>query len=148
MSQTLYCQCFSSDRSQSASVLEAESGYTLASRAVDDFQSAILGGRWSEALVFLPDLGIDTADTGSTVKAKAEASTSSSPAASINDSSSLNASGGGSSLTVAQQVKSLISQQKYLEYLELGQQKKALATLRTELAPIVKDSDHLHTLSG
>jgi len=118
----------------------------LASRAVDDFQSAILGGRWSEALVFLPDLGIDTADGGSTVKA--EAPINGSPAASINDSSSLHASGSGSSLTVAQQVKSLISQQKYLEYLELGQQKKALATLRTELAPIVKDSDHLHTLSG
>ena len=50
--------------------------------------------------------------------------------------------------TPAHQARFSIAQQKYLEYLELGQQKKALNTLRQELAPVVKDSEVLHNLSG
>ena len=119
----------------------------LASSAVTDFQNAILGGRWAEAIVFLPELGIDTSsEAGPAIKV--EPPTDGSPAASIKDSSSIHLGGAGTTLTVVQQFKFLISRQKYLEYLELGQQKKALATLRTELAPVAKDSDDLHTLSG
>jgi len=129
-------------------MLEAESGYVLASTAVTDFQNAILGGRWAEALVFLPNLGINSADDDAPATMKAESTSDGSPAASINESSGIHVDGSGSSLSVTQQVKFLIAQQKYLEYLELGQQKKALATLRTELAPVAKDSDDLHTLSG
>jgi len=55
------------------------------------------------------------------------------------------ASGTGSS---AEQARFLIAQQKYLEFLELGQQKKALAVLRGELALLTKDSEHLHLVSG
>jgi hypothetical protein len=51
-------------------------------------------------------------------------------------------------VTAVEQAKFLISQQKYLEYLEVGSQKKALHTLRTELAPAAKESDALHNLSG
>jgi hypothetical protein len=50
--------------------------------------------------------------------------------------------------TTAEQVKFLVAQQKYLELLEQGQQKKALAVLRNELAPVTKDSEVLHTISG
>lgn len=45
-------------------------------------------------------------------------------------------------------IRFLISQQKYLEMLELGAQKKALAVLRNELAPVTRDSEVLHALSG
>ncbi|ODN97475.1 WD-repeat protein [Cryptococcus wingfieldii CBS 7118] len=94
---------------QSADVLEAESGYKLSTRAGSDFQQAILGGRWAEALALLPEL--DTA-------------------------------------IPSDQTRYLIAQQKYLEYLELGQQKKALGVLRGELARVAKDQNVLHTLSG
>ena len=50
-------------------------------------------------------------------------------------------------MTIADQVRFMISQQKYLEHLELGQQKKALATLRQELAPKARDPDDLHRIS-
>ena len=124
--------------SQSADLLEAESGYRLSSRPAADFQAAILGARWSEAVALLPELGIDTTSGVS------EASSSRSSIASVK--SKAIASGKG---TMAEQAKFLISQQKYLEYLEAGQQKKALATLRSELAPFTAsiDSEVLHTLS-
>ncbi|ODN76638.1 hypothetical protein L202_05285 [Cryptococcus amylolentus CBS 6039] len=100
---------------QSADVLEAESGYKLSTRAGSDFQQAILGGRWAEALALLPELGI--------------------PAS-------------AAFATPSDQARYLIAQQKYLEYLELGQQKKALGVLRGELAKVAKDQNVLHTLSG
>lgn len=42
----------------------------------------------------------------------------------------------------------LIARQKYLELLETDQQKKALAVLRGELAPVAKVPEKLHELSG
>lgn len=41
----------------------------------------------------------------------------------------------------------LIARQKYLEYLEAGQQKRALAVLRGELANLTKESEVLHSVS-
>lgn len=122
---------------QSAATLEAESGYTLASQPVIDLQAAILGGRWSESLSLLSQLGIITASP--TPVDEPESSSSS-----IKSGKS-RATGTG---TPADAIRFLISQQKYLEMLEVGQQKKALAVLRTELASVVKDSDLLHTLTG
>jgi hypothetical protein len=131
--------------SQSADTLEAESGYTLASQAAFDFQRAILGGRWSEALVYLPELGIASSRPPSiTPSIKAEDGVAASSSTSINE---LSAPVPGPSMTIADQVRFMISQQKYLEYLELGQQKKALATLRQELAPKARDPDDLHRIS-
>jgi len=43
--------------------------------------------------------------------------------------------------------KFLIAQQKYLEYLEGGQQKRALAVLRGELANLTTESEVLHSVS-
>jgi hypothetical protein len=43
--------------------------------------------------------------------------------------------------------KFLIAQQKYLEYLEAGQQKRALAVLRGELANLTTESEVLHSVS-
>jgi hypothetical protein len=131
--------------SQSAEVLEAESGFTLSSPAANDFQQAILGGRWNEALGYLEQLGFDMSASPSPVSIKVESSSS---AASLNDGSSGNGVTSPAATTPAEQAKFLISQQKYLEQLELGQQKKALATLRSELTPIVKDREVLHTISG
>ncbi|OCF31690.1 hypothetical protein I316_06697 [Kwoniella heveanensis BCC8398] len=96
---------------QAADVLEAESGYHLSTAAATDFQAAILGGRWSEALALLPDLGKSVG-------------------------------------SVSDQASFLIAQQKYLEYLEIGQQKKALGVLRNDLNRVARDSDVLHTLSS
>jgi hypothetical protein len=46
-----------------------------------------------------------------------------------------------------QDAKFLISQQKYLEYLESGKTAMALHVLRNELAPLQTDPDLLHPLS-
>ena len=128
--------------SQSASVLEAESGYRLSTSSASDFQAAILGGRWSESLALMSDLGIDMSSTSTPLQAADDL-----PASSSVSMISMKTSSTGN-MTVAQQAKFLIAQQKYLEYLELGQQKKALNTLRQELAPSTKDSEVLHNLSG
>ena len=48
----------------------------------------------------------------------------------------------------ADKARFLIAQQKYLEYLEVGQQKKALSVLRGELARLTRDSEALHGMSG
>lgn len=130
--------------SQSAKVLEAETGYSLSSGAATDFQHAILGGRWSEGLALLPALGIDVSASVS-IPIKVEEPSSSGN--SINEGSGGSFMGRGTG-TIAEQAKFLVSQQKYLEYLELGQQKKALSTLRMELAPVAKDQEVLHSLSG
>jgi hypothetical protein len=137
-------------RSQSAEVLEAESGFQLSSGSASDFEAAVLGGRWSEALGLLPQLGIDT----STPPTPSESIPNEDPPAS--SSASLKSVAMNSTHTVpstkpmspAQEMRFLISQQKYLEYLEAGQQKKALSTLRSELAPVAKDPEVLHNLSG
>nr|XP_019050382.1 WD-repeat protein [Kwoniella bestiolae CBS 10118]OCF29312.1 WD-repeat protein [Kwoniella bestiolae CBS 10118] len=123
---------------QSADVLELESGYNLSTPHANEFQSAILGGRWSEALGLLPELGIPISSTTS----EPEPASSSSSIAS----GKLPKSKGTNS--ISDQMKFLISQQKYLEYLEIGQQKKALGVLRGELNRVAKDQEVLHTLSG
>ncbi|WVQ74624.1 hypothetical protein IAR50_004225 [Cryptococcus sp. DSM 104548] len=116
---------------QSADVLEAESGYKLSTRAGSDLQQAILGGRWTEALALLPELGIPASAPFGASSSESTSTTSS------RDTSS-----------ASYQTRYLIAQQKYLEYLELGQQKKALGVLRGELARVAKDQNVLHTLSG
>lgn len=137
--------CVSLTPRRSVRALEAESGYTLSSRAATDFQHAILGGRWSEGLALLTDLGIDMSAPLPPIPIKVEEPSSSGN--SINEGAGGSFSGGGTG-TTAEQAKFLIAQQKYLEYLELGQQKKALSTLRMELAPVTKDQEVLHSLSG
>lgn len=124
--------------SQSADLLESESGYVLASQAGADFQSAILGGRWSEALALLPALGI-------TLPTPPEAVVSSASSIASGKSKAVAATGKD---TPADCIRFLVSQQKYLEMIEMGAQKKALAVLRNELAPVAQDPDVLHHMSG
>lgn len=50
-------------------------------------------------------------------------------------------------LTLSQDARFLISQQKYLELLEARKTTAALHVLRNELAPINTETEHLHTLS-
>lgn len=126
--------------SESANTLEAESGYVLSSQPAHDFQAAVLGGRWSEALALLPQLGIRIP-----AATTAEPVISSSSSIASGKSKVVVASGKG---TPVDRIRFLISQQKYLEMLEMGVQKKALAVLRNELAPVAKDSEILHALSG
>lgn len=97
-----------------------------------------MGGRWSEAIQLLDQLGIPS-DT--TVSSEPESSSSSIASGKTKAS----AKGTGST---AEKARFFIAQQKYLEYLELGQQKKALSVLRGELAHLTKDSDILHSMSG
>lgn len=133
--------------SQSADVLEAESGYTLAAQPAIDFQAAVMGGRWAEAISLLPQVGVPVGTTPSAQAIPEEpASSSSSLVLSARAKSSL--SDGQPSQSSAEQARFLIAQQKYLELLEVGSQKKALAVLRNELAPVTKDPEALHTLSG
>ena len=117
-------------------MLEAESGITLASQPVIDLQAAILGGRWSESLSLLQQLDIiPSTDEEPSSSASSMRSTS----------GKAKDAGGG---THPNAVRFLISRQKYLEMLEVGQSKKALAVLRSELAGVVRDPEVLHTLSG
>ncbi|KAK4686064.1 WD repeat-containing protein 26, partial [Tremellales sp. Uapishka_1] len=120
--------------SQAAEALELESGYILSTRSVADFEAAILGGRWEEALSLLPELGIP-------LPATSESSSSSSSIAS----GKTKANGNG---TPADSARFLISTQKYLELLETNQPRKALVVLRKELAEVTSSPDLLHTLSG
>lgn len=46
-----------------------------------------------------------------------------------------------------QTVRFLIAEQRFLEYLEARDHKKALSILRNELAPLNQDSDRLQQLS-
>jgi hypothetical protein len=124
--------------SQSADTLEAESGYQLSTQPAADFQAAIMGGRWSESIQLLDQLGIPSVTSIPT-----EPESSSSSIASGKTKAS--AKGTGSN---AEKARFYIAQQKYLEYLELGQQKKALSVLRGELAQLTRDSDKLHSMSG
>lgn len=59
---------------QSADVLEAESGYQLCDGAATDFQNAILGGRWSDALDLLPELGIPVSNPAAEAGPSSESS--------------------------------------------------------------------------
>jgi hypothetical protein len=138
--------------SQAAQTLSAESGFQLAIPAANDFEAAILGGRWAEGIALLPKLGVDMAAQSTSqstprpsrqpsLRIKRSAQFSSEP----NLAKLLESAG---DVLPQQQARFLISQQKYLEYLERGDQKKALHTLRSELAPTAKDSDLLHSLSG
>ena len=111
MRATSEWQVYSADFSHAAESLEAESGYTLSSPSVTAFQASILGGRWSEALALLPELGLKSSEA-------------------------------------SEQAQFLVARQKYLELLETDQQKKALAVLRGELAPVAKEAEKLHELSG
>jgi hypothetical protein len=51
------------------------------------------------------------------------------------------------SLAGLQETRFLISQQKYLEHLEMGRTAMALHVLRNELAPLHTDPELLHPLS-
>ncbi|BEJ00907.1 hypothetical protein CcaverHIS631_0507640 [Cutaneotrichosporon cavernicola] len=116
-----------------------ESGYTLASRAARDFESAILGGRWAEATALLSAVGISPVEDVATSTPEAGSSRNSI------------ASGKTKATThehPTDRAKFFIARQKYLEFLEAGHQKKALGVLRNELAASAADSESLHDLSG
>ncbi|KDQ33398.1 hypothetical protein PLEOSDRAFT_1073660 [Pleurotus ostreatus PC15] len=96
---------------ESASALEAESGYTLEASEVSQFRRYILEGQWTKAEAILMHIGV------------------------VDEEGMLDA-------------KFLISQQKYLELLEAQKTTAALHVLRTELAPLNVEAEHLHTLSS
>lgn len=127
-------------------MLEAESGFTLASQPAVDFHASIMGGRWSEAISLLPQVGVPVGPAASTQAIPEEPASSSSSV--LSGKAKASSSDGQISASPADQARFLVAQQKYLELLELGSQKKALAVLRNELAPVTKDPEALHTLSG
>jgi hypothetical protein len=117
--------------------LEAESGIELHRGVASDFEAAIFGGRWAEAVQLLPEMGIPSETPKSTAPSSSTSSVASAKSKAI-------VTGTG---TKMEQAKFLIAQQKYLELLELGQQKKALNVLRLELAALTKDQEALHAIS-
>ena len=48
--------------SESANVLEAESGYSLETARVSDFRAAVLGGSWNKVADMLPSIGVLSRD--------------------------------------------------------------------------------------
>lgn len=131
----------------------------LATPSVVAFEAAILGGRWSEAIGLLPELGVPVSPPLTSAAPTPASGFLSAPSKAprlstvvsgdiFSANSARSRSNNSDGPSVSEQTKFLIAQQKYLEYLEVGNQKKALHTLRTDLATIAKDSELLHTLSG
>jgi hypothetical protein len=118
--------------SESANVLEAESGYKLESAVVSAFREAIMQGRWDQAEEAMERLGAPDENDRRVCCC---------PLASyshvIPNLSSI----------LTQAAKFLISQQKYLELLEAQELNAALVVLRSELAPLDIDSERLQLLS-
>ncbi|KAG7575398.1 hypothetical protein FFLO_00388 [Filobasidium floriforme] len=126
--------------SQSAEVLEAESGYVQEPALAGSFRQAILGGRWSEAIHLLSDLGVVLPeDRGSGRKNTNSA-----------DLTFRNGSGSNSKKqdTPGRRAIFMVLRQKYLELIEAGQTVRALKVLRLEVAPAATDTAKLHALSG
>jgi hypothetical protein len=116
------------NHSQAADVLSKESGYSLATPTTLAFQDAVAGGRWSEALALLPEMGISHSPKSASIHGLADLQ--------------------NEMPNPIDHATFLIARQKYLEYLEAGQHKKALSVLRTELAASGCPPDVLHNLSG
>jgi hypothetical protein len=115
--------------------LELESGYQSASAPAIDFEAAIYGGRWAEAIQLLEQLGVGNHPSSSQGPSSSTSSISSGKTKAVEKASNM------------ERAKFLIAQQKYLEYLEGGQQKRALAVLRGELANLTTESEVLHSVS-
>jgi hypothetical protein len=117
--------------------LESESGYQSASAPAIDFEAAIYGGRWAEALQLLEQLGVANhpGPTTGPSSSSSSSSVSSGKTKAVDKASDMD------------RAKFLIAEQKYLEYLEGGQQKRALAVLRGELANLTTESEVLHSVS-
>jgi hypothetical protein len=113
---------------ESASTLEAESGYMMEASEVSEFRKYILEASWGSAEDALTRLGVTDSD-GLWVCA---CFTSWLPVLHIR----------------YQEAKFFIGQQKYLELLEAGRTTSALQVLRNELAPLNVAQDQLHFLSG
>ena len=114
--------------SESASTLEAESGYSMETQEVAQFRQHILHGHWAKAEATLTRLGVHD-EASLLVKSIIVQYTR------------------ATKLKGPQEAKFLISEQKYLELLEGNKTTAALHVLRNELAPLEADSDHLHMLS-
>ncbi|TFY82981.1 hypothetical protein EWM64_g1032 [Hericium alpestre] len=113
--------------SESAATLEAESGYVMESPEVSEFRQCILDGAWGDAEAALTRLGVSEDDGLWASSAILNLHTFVDP--------------------MKQEAKFLISQQKYLEYLEAGRITAALHVLRDELAPVHMEPEQLHPLS-
>ena len=116
--------------SESAATLETESGYVMETSRVAEFRRCILDGTWREAEEALEHLGV-AEDDGLWVWFNY---------AQLNESCVL-------IHRICQEAKFLISQQKYLEFLETGKTAMALHVLRNELAPLHMDPEQLQPLS-
>ena len=114
---------------ESATTLEAESGYIMETPEVAEFRRCILNASWDSAEAALMRLGV-TEDDGLWV--------------SLVDCPPVTARPD----VLWQEAKFLIAKQKYLEYLEAGKTTAALHVLRNELAPLNPELEHLHALSA
>lgn len=173
--------------SQSADVLEAESGFEQEPPVALALKRAVLGGRWAEASQLLVELGIvreqdraglrrsssqmSVAPSGISPSTAIAASPSAAdahpqqpthlppvsmslpaqPTFALQSSSSTpthQPSSSSSTSPNGRRALFLLLRQKYLELLEQGQTKRALAALRSELARLAPQSEELHQLSG
>ncbi|CAO1634740.1 unnamed protein product [Parajaminaea phylloscopi] len=126
----------------SAKTLESEAGVSLEHPSISAFRTAVLAGDWRNAERFLID--------GLTSGARRSASSSGTASLPSSSSSSPDLS------TVLQDptsvsldsIKFLLHQERYLELLEAGHNKKALSILRDRLTPLSHGSQRLHLLSS
>lgn len=188
---------------QTATVLEAESGIEQEPLIASSLKAAVIGGRWSETIQLLVELGVvnekdrarlakkRTSSASMAMSADADSQMSNTVPAqgqtqvainghgelslgpdgnptsrqevnhvqsTQNGRSKRRASGNGNGNgidndshnpnSIGRQALFMILRQKYLELLELGQIKRALTVLRSELAHLAPHSDELHALSG
>jgi hypothetical protein len=114
-----------------AGALSEESGYELESPSVAAFRNAVLQGQWADAEDLL--FGGASDDRGGVDIGNSKA-------------------GAGSGLVLAgganaNEMLFLMRQQKFLEFLEERDLRRALGVLRTELTPLNQDVAKLHALS-
>ncbi|KAL9933668.1 hypothetical protein V8E36_007326 [Tilletia maclaganii] len=156
-----------------AHALEQESGVTLEHPSITAFRSAVVSGQWKNADRLLMD-GLRHAaarsqrhaSSSSSCKAATSVAVSTSGSSSLappSTSSSGRALGSSSSSSSSvnvncvlrdpetqslESIKFALQQQRFLELLEAGQNKKALSVLRDRLTPLNYGSERLHQLSS
>ncbi|CAD6888012.1 unnamed protein product [Tilletia laevis] len=142
-----------------AHALEKESGVKLEHPSITTFRTAVLSGEWKNADRLLME-GLRHA-AARRLRHSSSLLSSSAAAAAIAGLAGASGSGSGSSSSVnvncvlrdpesqsLESIKFALQQQRFLELLEAGHNKKALSVLRDRLTPLNYGSERLHQLSS
>lgn len=136
-------------RSKTADHLIEESGCILEHPSASKFRQHVMGGDWTKADHYLQELQtmIERKQTNFVVNIKPEAPIPPSPSPKLDSVLTILFSS-RSRFCFCQEMKFLVLEQKYLEYLEDGRVLDALHVLRNELTPLQYNTTRVHQLSS